>query len=480
MMVSPDFMDTVFGIGNDLNNQVYATAFDDLGKRYFGENGLEFNGARFIYMLYGAILTLPLTQKLEQHKIDALMVVKKAQYLNLAISYATNDGSLSLKILHFDGSFPFRKSTIEKSVIFDMQQILASVKGRKLKFGELDSAVREFFRVSFQHRTDEASFRFIPKISRVPYNAGHILFRETDFPKLVKIQESEFAKSATIFVEQLRSNNYDVVKYNIHALIRLLIMQHHIQTPFAKLQLTSVYNYYFFLIGALEMNWAHSYRLNVQPIVAQYKRIIHGMTINHVPEERVWKSEPIRSVVQLLTSAGLSSHELNAEKMYENMAKRVSISGSMLIGIGIDHGKLVNPLTQQMDIHSFELMTYTQLLDLNPWENLVDLLLKPFDPVDQSNRHKIKYCIENLNQMGRKTYRATAYTEEMLIHNLDFVDYLHTVPNLTSQSAWGRRIVPRRKMDAGVAYMEHALICGGNSGMQIRIFGGFWSLKDKA
>uniref|UniRef100_A0A915KQD9 Uncharacterized protein n=1 Tax=Romanomermis culicivorax TaxID=13658 RepID=A0A915KQD9_ROMCU len=99
---------------------------------------MEFSGFKFIYMLYSAILTLPLTQKLGQHKIDALMVVKKSLDLNLAISYATHDGSLSLKIIRFDGSFPPIKSTIEKSVIYDMREILASVKGRTLDDLELE------------------------------------------------------------------------------------------------------------------------------------------------------------------------------------------------------------------------------------------------------------------------------------------------------------------------------------------------------
>uniref|UniRef100_A0A915J471 Uncharacterized protein n=1 Tax=Romanomermis culicivorax TaxID=13658 RepID=A0A915J471_ROMCU len=126
-MASPDFIDTVLGIGSDLNNQVFARAFDDFGKRYFGTNGLEFSNAKLIYMLYSAILTLPLTHKLGQHKIDTLMVVKKDQDLNLAISYATNDGSLSLKIIRFDGSFPPRLSTIEKSVIFELKRVSFSI-----------------------------------------------------------------------------------------------------------------------------------------------------------------------------------------------------------------------------------------------------------------------------------------------------------------------------------------------------------------
>uniref|UniRef100_A0A915HJ60 Uncharacterized protein n=1 Tax=Romanomermis culicivorax TaxID=13658 RepID=A0A915HJ60_ROMCU len=92
MMTSPDFIDSVLGIGSDLGNEVFSKAFGDFSKRHFGIDGMEFSGVKFIYMLYSAILTLPLTRKLGQHKIDALMVVKKSRDLNLAISYATDDG----------------------------------------------------------------------------------------------------------------------------------------------------------------------------------------------------------------------------------------------------------------------------------------------------------------------------------------------------------------------------------------------------
>uniref|UniRef100_A0A915JPV7 Uncharacterized protein n=1 Tax=Romanomermis culicivorax TaxID=13658 RepID=A0A915JPV7_ROMCU len=449
MMASPDFIDAVLGIGSDLNNQVFARAFDDFGKRHFGTNGLEFNSAKFIYMLYSAILTLPLTQKLGQHQIDAVMVVKRVQDLNLAISYATNDGSLSLKIIRFDGSFPPIKSITVRSGFFDMQEILASVKGRKLDSRELDSAARELHYVSFQHRSDQTSFDIIPEISRVPFDPGHTLVRQADFPKPLKIQQSEFAKSAKIFVEQLQSNNYDVVKYNIHALIRLLTMQHHIQAPFAELLVNSINDYHLFLIAALKMNWASSCRLNVQPIIEQHKKVIYGIMINHIPEDRVWKSEPIKSVVQLLTSARLSSHELNVERMYENIVKWVPISGSRIIAVGIDHQKLIDAVTEWVDIPSFELMTYTHLLDLNPWENLVDLLLKPFNFVDQSNRHRIKYCIENLNQMGR--YGLHTYLYGQLMSYRDDLDK-NVYYKDDGRKEWTRFVFKIRGKKAGVIF----------------------------
>uniref|UniRef100_A0A915KV32 Uncharacterized protein n=1 Tax=Romanomermis culicivorax TaxID=13658 RepID=A0A915KV32_ROMCU len=413
MMTSPDFIDSVLGIGSDLGNEVFSRAFDDFSKRHFGTNGMEYSGFKFVYMLYSAILTLPLTQKLGQHKIDALMVVKKSLDLNLAISYATDDGSLSLKIIRFDGSFAPIKSTIEKSVIYDMREILASVKGRTLDDLELVRALTEFHDVTFQRKTDQAHVDVIPEISRIPYKVGHVLSRNNNFAKLIRIQESEFARSATVFVEQLRSKNYDVVKYSIHALTRLLITQHHIQTEAVKLQTALRNMYYLFLVGALEMNWAHSHRLNVHPIFGLHAKVIHGLVIDHTPDERIWKPNPVRSIVQVLTRARQRSNEFYVQEMYENIVKWLPNSDSKLIVVGIEHQKLIDALTKRMDISSFQKMTSTHLLELNPHENIVDLLLKPFNAHDHSNILRINYCIEKLNQMGKHSVHTYLYDPEV-------------------------------------------------------------------
>uniref|UniRef100_A0A915J555 Uncharacterized protein n=1 Tax=Romanomermis culicivorax TaxID=13658 RepID=A0A915J555_ROMCU len=95
--------------------------------------------------------------------------------------------------------------------------------------------------------------------------------------------------------------------------------------------------------------------------------------------------------------------------MYENIVKRVPASGSRLIAIGIDHQKLIDAVTERVDIPSFELMPYTHLLDLNPWENLV--------------RGKKAGVIFDI--FHRNIFRGTAYIKDMPIRDSNFADYLH-------------------------------------------------------
>uniref|UniRef100_A0A915HSA8 Uncharacterized protein n=1 Tax=Romanomermis culicivorax TaxID=13658 RepID=A0A915HSA8_ROMCU len=414
MMAAPDFIDTVLGIGSDLNNEVFANAFDDFGKRH----KMEFTCNKFIYMLYGAIFTLPLTQKLNEHKIDALMVAKKSRDLTLAISYATDDGSLSLKVIRFNPNDPLNNSPIGRSAFLDMIQVLSSVKRRKVSDLDLNSALSEFYDVTFQGKTGQTSSDFMPKISRKPRQAGRFDTLNSMFPELVRIQESKFARSATIFLEQLQSTNYDVVKYNMHALIRLLIMQHHIQTEVVELKTTSRHLYYSFLIGALEMNWARSHRLNIQATFNWKTRNIQGFMIHQEPHGKNWESEPIKCVVQLLTN-GQPSHEFYAQEMFDNIGNSMPASDFRLIIVGIEHEKLIDASKTRMDIPSFQKLTYTHLLELNPWENLVDLLLKPFTSADQSSRYKIQYCIEKLSEMGRYGLHTYLYGQLMSYNKYD-------------------------------------------------------------
>uniref|UniRef100_A0A915KMH1 Uncharacterized protein n=1 Tax=Romanomermis culicivorax TaxID=13658 RepID=A0A915KMH1_ROMCU len=155
-------------------------------------------------------------------------------------------------------------------------------------------------------------------------------------------------------------------------------------------------NMYTFLIGALEMNWAGSYQLQIFPIHGKSENLMDGLLIRYFPPTTVWKSGSTAFVVQLLTST-LKPHQNGYDKvMYNQMIEWTpNFQSEKLVVIGIEHDKLLNAFGQPSDMAHFQLLPYTFLLDLDPMENLVDLLLRPYSP---STLHKIDYCIRNLNE----------------------------------------------------------------------------------
>uniref|UniRef100_A0A915K7U3 Uncharacterized protein n=1 Tax=Romanomermis culicivorax TaxID=13658 RepID=A0A915K7U3_ROMCU len=93
-----------------------------------------------------------------------------------------------------------------------------------------------------------------------------------------KIYFSEFVMGKSIFVKHMQFDVYDVVKYKGHAFVKLLIMQHQMAAKIADISMNVEY-IFSFIIGALEINWALSYQLNILPIFKLHATDIHGLII---------------------------------------------------------------------------------------------------------------------------------------------------------------------------------------------------------
>uniref|UniRef100_A0A915KWI5 Uncharacterized protein n=1 Tax=Romanomermis culicivorax TaxID=13658 RepID=A0A915KWI5_ROMCU len=430
-MTSLDLIDSVLRIGdNGLGNGLFVAGFEDFYQRQFSPSGIRFNGAQFLYMLYGAILSLPLTEKITKHNIDGLLVAKKGNNLKLMVSYATLDNSLSLKLIHFDASLRPSIPTTEQSIVLDARKHLTSIKNRHIDLGELKSALKETHEVTFTYKIDHGPVTVIPKLSKSPCDIDRALMSPFfKFTELALVQENQRAESASSFVKQLQSDVYDVVKYNSHAFTRLLIMQHQIMASDMRLQLSLNYDYmYLFLIGAMEINWARSYRLIIRPIFETSGRAIQGLMISHAPFKKSWKSESTPFVVKLLTST-LSPHTKDYnDDMYNKIVDGLPYTQTeKVIVVGIEHNKLIEAFKKPMDVPSFQLLPYTYLLDMNPMENLVDILLQPYT---DSTLSKINFCIKNLNQKGKYGLHTYLYGQLMSFKKYDIEKYIFHDSNL--------------------------------------------------
>uniref|UniRef100_A0A915HF59 VP4 n=1 Tax=Romanomermis culicivorax TaxID=13658 RepID=A0A915HF59_ROMCU len=421
-MLSFDLIDSVLEIGDsDVSNGLFEVRFDDFYKRQFGDSGSKLNSARLIYMFYGAILSLPLTPKMTEHGIDGLLISKKGESLDLIVSYATPDESLSLKLIRFDANVPPTKVPTEQCLIQDAQRLLSSVKERPINSDELKLALNEIHNVIFEYESDQLPVTLRPKIAKTPYNIKHSsTVSNTEVSGLKLLLQSQYAESASLFVKQLQSDVHDVVKYNSHAFTRLLVMHHQMLARSMQLS-TKVNDMYLFMIGALEMNWARLYHLSVHTIFEPHKSIIRSLVINYNVPKKIWKPRPVSFIIQLLESPLQMSHKNYVDNMYHNMAKNVPNIESKAIVIGIEHKKLVDPSTI-MDMATFEKLPFTFLLDLNPMENLVDLLLKPFD---RTTLFRLDYCINKLNEIGKYGLHAYLYGQLMSYSKYETEKYLY-------------------------------------------------------
>uniref|UniRef100_A0A915HFR2 Uncharacterized protein n=1 Tax=Romanomermis culicivorax TaxID=13658 RepID=A0A915HFR2_ROMCU len=399
-MDSYDLIDSVLEIGdNDLRNELFVTRFNEFYNRQFGKNGLSFNGAAFIYMLYSAVLSLPLTEKITKHGVDGLLVAKRGNKLKLIISYAAPDKGVSLKLVCFDSSLLANVPYVEQSLIVDARELLSAVKGRLIHPNEMKASLNEIHQVSFEYGMDQERTTVKPKITKVPNNIDLVLNLDSRFAQLLLVQQSQYAETVSIIVKQLQSETYGVVKYNCHAFTKLLIAQYLIAAQNCRLSM-KLRDMYLSLLGSLEMNWAGSNRLKIRPVLETSRtETINGLMISHTSTEKRWKPESTPFVVQLLSSSVPPAHENYVENMYNKMVKKSpNTQSGRVLAIGIEYNKLLNAFSRTIDIASFQILPFTFMLDLNPMENLVDLLFKPYS---QTTLPKIHYCIKNLNQMGQ-------------------------------------------------------------------------------
>uniref|UniRef100_A0A915JIH6 Uncharacterized protein n=1 Tax=Romanomermis culicivorax TaxID=13658 RepID=A0A915JIH6_ROMCU len=306
-------------------HNVLADHLETICGNLYGVDNINVKPINLIYMIYGALFTLPYTTKLEDNGVEAVLVRKTQTDLKILISYNTDD-KLKIKVLIFNfGQRTLPNQPINYRPINTMYGQLKSVKKSRLltkqQFRQVFTKIHHFG----IHQTPE----------------GRIDIQASDIDVQISIRFDTYAKYtasfSTIMPNALTKGTFDsnlidmhsksakIVEKNAHKMIETVIQTYQrnaYRNQFSQ-KLNKMYN---FIIGAFELNFGQYHNLVIQPIYDTLAIGIVDIIIKVQGQNKPWLSTTYPIVFKFVsaTESEWESYELNQDPTLTEIMDKTS------------------------------------------------------------------------------------------------------------------------------------------------------------